>query len=223
MKHRAAGARVLRQRAHWSVSFITTGRAQSLSSSEGWSPNFSAPGPERRTVVKFELLADLDDAPAGTTVLFDSCEQLGAVNLRGTGFATRDVEVRELTARVGEDERTVEVNVTGLAGFLMAKCAAAHSRRAPKDWYDIAFVLAHNEAGGPQQAAEAVIACIGGERATLRSAMDDLLANFAEPDAQGPRAYVEQMRVDHPELDNTVLRADAVVSVRTFHTVLCSS
>lgn len=53
--------------------------------------------------------------------------------------------------------------------------------------------------------------------------MDDLLANFAEPDAQGPRAYVEQMRVDHPELDNTVLRADAVVSVRTFHTVLFSS
>ncbi len=184
---------------------------------------WSAPGPERRTVVKFELLADLDDAPAETTVLFDGCEQLGAVNLRGTGFATRDVEVRELTARVGEDERTVEVNVTGLAGFLMAKCAAARSRRAPKDWYDIAFVLAHNEVGGPQQAAEAVIACFGGERATLRPAMDDLLANFAEPDAQGPRAYAEQMRVDHPELDSTVLRADAVVSVRTFHTVLFSS
>ena len=89
--------------------------------------------------------------------------------------------------------------------------------------YDIAFVLAHNEAGGPQQAAEAVIACFGGERATLRSAMDDLLANFAEPNAQGPCAYAEQMRVDHPEMDNTVLRADAVVSVRTFHTVLYSS
>jgi hypothetical protein len=255
------------------VSFITTGRARSLSSSEGWSPNFlcagsefqhagttdidvqvnleiacgsvnterleralrkaefepetnhwrwSAPGPERRTVVKFELLADLDDAPAETTVLFDGCEKLEAVNLRGTGFATRDVEVRELSARVGEDERTVEVNVTGLAGFLMAKCAAARSRRARKDWYDIAFVLAHNEAGGPRRAAEAVIACFGDERATLRSAMDDLLANFAEPNAQGPRAYAEQMRVDHPELDNTVLRADAVVSVRTFHAVLFS-
>ncbi len=52
--------------------------------------------------------------------------------------------------------------------------------------------------------------------------MDDLLANFAEPNAQGPRAYAEQMRVDHPELDNIVLRADAVVSVRTFHAVLFS-
>ncbi len=184
---------------------------------------WSAPGPERRTVVKFELLADLDDAPAETTVLFDGCEQLGAANLRGTGFATRDVEVRELTARVGEDERTVEVNVTGLAGFLMAKCAAARSRRAPKDWYDIAFVLTHNEAGGPRQAAEAVVARFGGERAALRSAMDDLLANFSEPDAQGSRAYAEQMHVDHPELDSTILRADAVISVRAFYSKMFPS
>ncbi|MEO0996250.1 MAG: nucleotidyl transferase AbiEii/AbiGii toxin family protein [Pseudomonadota bacterium] len=184
---------------------------------------WSAPGPERRTVVKFELLADLDDAPAETTVLFDGCEQLGAANLRGTGFATRDVDVRKITARVGGDERTVEVNVTGLAGFLAAKCAAARSRRAPKDWYDIAFVITHNDAGGPQQAAEAVIACFGDERAILRSAMDDLLANFAEPNVQGPLAYAEQMRIDHPELDNIVLRADAVVSVHTFHAVLFSS
>jgi|GEM_PF-5179063 len=63
----------------------------------------------------------------------------------------------------------------------------------------------------------------GRERATLRSAMDDLLANFAEPNAQGTRATAEQMGVDHPEMDNTVLRADAVVGVRTFHTVLFSS
>lgn len=184
---------------------------------------WSAPGPERRTVVKFELLADLDDVPAEATVLFDGCERLGAANLRGTAFATRNVEVRELTARVGEDERTVQVNVTGLAGFLMAKCAAANSRRAPKDWYDIAFVLMHNNAGGPHQAAEAVVACFGDERKALRSAMDDLLANFAEPNAQGPRAYAGQMRVDHPELDNATLRADAVVSVRAFHSGLFPS
>ena len=184
---------------------------------------WSAPGPERRTVVKFELLADLDYVPAEATVRFDGCEQLGAANLRGTAFATRNVEVRELTARVGEEERTVQVNVTGLAGFLMAKCAAANSRRAPKDWYDIAFVLMHNNAGGPQQAAEAVIACFGDEQKALRSAMDDLLANFAEPNAQGPRAYADQMRVDHPELDSATLRADAVVSVRAFHSGLFPS
>jgi len=47
-----------------------------------------------RSVVKFELLADLDDVPAEHTVNFDKCKQLGAVNLRGTGFATRNFEVK---------------------------------------------------------------------------------------------------------------------------------
>jgi len=35
----------------------------------------------------------------------------------------------------------VEVSVAGIAGVLLAKTAAAYSRRKPKDWYDIAFVL----------------------------------------------------------------------------------
>jgi hypothetical protein len=37
--------------------------------------------------------------------------------------------------------RQAEINVTGLAGFLLAKMAAAHGRLKAKDWYDIAFVL----------------------------------------------------------------------------------
>ena len=39
-------------------------------------------------VVKFELLADLHDQPAEATISFDACENLGAVNLRGTGCGT---------------------------------------------------------------------------------------------------------------------------------------
>ena len=42
-------------------------------------------------VIKFELLADLDDQPAGATVVFEGSSQLGAVNLRRTGFAARDI------------------------------------------------------------------------------------------------------------------------------------
>lgn len=49
-----------------------------------------------RTVVKFELLSDLEDTPAGATVRFDGCEALGAANLRGSRFAARDREVRAL-------------------------------------------------------------------------------------------------------------------------------
>jgi len=38
-----------------------------------------------RAIVKFELLADLPDAAAASTIVFESCENLGAVNLRGPG------------------------------------------------------------------------------------------------------------------------------------------
>jgi hypothetical protein len=173
-------------------------------------------GSESRAVVKFELLADLASAAAETTIRFEECDRLGAANLRGTGYATRDVEVRTLSARIGGDQRTVEVNVTGLAGFLLAKCAAARSRRQAKDWYDIAFVLQHNDIGGPQAAAKAVREKFGAETRAFRTGLDDLLANFADRDAQGPRAYAGQMLIDHPELERTTLLADAVVSVQAF-------
>jgi len=39
--------------------------------------------------VKFELLADLSDHAAGSTIRFDGCTQLGAVNLRGTRTSKR--------------------------------------------------------------------------------------------------------------------------------------
>ena len=75
---------------------------------EGGRPwRWSTGGNSAAAVVKFELLADL----------------------RGTGFAARDVEVRELHARIDGVARAAEVNVSGLAGFLLAKAAAAFSRR----------------------------------------------------------------------------------------------
>jgi len=171
-----------------------------------------------KTVVKFELLADLDDQPNQAEITFEACEHLGAVNLRGTGFAARDVEVHTLTAKVGDDLRTVEVNVTGLAGFLLAKAAAAHSRRKPKDWYDIAFVLLHNDDGGPTEAADAVLTSFATDLVgPVRTALDDLAANFNSPGDQGPDAYASQMHLDHPELSPATLAADAVLAVSEFH------
>ena len=163
------------------------------------------------------MLADLRDQPSEATVTFEACESLGTVNLRGSGFASRDVEVRELSARVGGAVDTVEVNVSGLAGFLLAKTVAAFSRRKAKDWYDIAFVLLHNDAGTPAAAAALVRERFMDEMSAVRTALDDLRANFEHPDAQGPRAYVRQMRTDHPDLDPAVLAADAVLAVGEFH------
>jgi hypothetical protein len=175
-----------------------------------------AAGPAPRVVVKFELLADQDDLPSEATVTFDGCDDLGAVNLRGTGYASRDVEVRQLRARIGGVDHTAELNVTGLAGFLLAKAAAAWSRRKTKDWYDIAYVLLHNDAGGPDAAADAVVDRFGPEVAGFRTSLMDLRANFSTPDAQGPTAYADQLTADHPEVDRTTATADAVIAIERF-------
>ncbi len=171
-----------------------------------------------QAVVKFELLADLDDEPNEAIVRFNACDNLGALNLRSTAFASRDPVVHQLTAADHGHPVGVEVNVSGLAGFLLAKAAAARSRRAPKDWYDLAFVLLHNDAGGPTAAADAV----GARFATdlvgpVRTALDDLLANFTNPTDQGPSSYRAQMVSDHPGLDGATLAADAVLAVASFH------
>ena len=93
-----------------------------------------AEGSTNRTIVKFELLADLDTARVESTIRFDECESLGAVNLRGSGFAARDAVPQRLTARINGQLLDVEVMVSDLAGFLLAKCAAALARRKRKDW-----------------------------------------------------------------------------------------
>lgn len=183
-----------------------------------------ADGAPARAVVKFELLADVDTAPAGATLSFDECDDLGAVNLRGTGFAARDVMIQELRPRIDGVEPVVEINVTGLAGYLLAKTAAAYSRRKRKDWYDLAFVLLHNDDGGPAAAADQVRARFGQDLVgSIRTALDDLAANFATPDAQGPRAYASQLLLDHPDLDEATTLADAVVAVGEFHSAVLHS
>ncbi len=183
-----------------------------------WS--WRAEGPIVPTVVKFELLADLSSTRSGATIAFDECDNLGAINLRGTRFASRDAEARHLSARIGGVTHRVEVNVAGVAGFLLAKAAAAFSRRKPKDWYDIAFVLLHNDAGGASVAATLVLDRFGDEIDAIKTAFDDLWANFAVIGAQGPRAYAEQMRIEHPEIDPTTLAADAVLAMEEFHQCL---
>ena len=168
------------------------------------------------TVVKFELLADLHDQQTGAKVLFDACENLGAVNLHGTGFASRDIQVHNLSAGIGGVTHNTQVNVAGLAGFLLAKVAAAYSRRAPKDWYDIAFVLLHNDAGGSTAAATLVRERFNNDLRSMHTALDDLQANFEAPAAQGAQSYVRQMLSDHPALDPPNLAADATLAVRQF-------
>lgn len=181
---------------------------------------WKADGTEAIAVIKFELLADLDDQRAGSTIVFDGCEALGAANLRGTGFAVRDIEVRQLRARVGGVEQTAEINVTGIAGFLLAKCAAAHSRRKPKDWYDIAYVLLHNDIGGPAAAAEAVLDKFEQDLRAVMTSLDDLRDNFSDVDAQGTQAYADEMERNHEHLDRRDLLSEGLSAVHDFHRLI---
>jgi hypothetical protein len=173
----------------------------------------SAPG----VVVKMEFLADLDSAVNEATVHFDGCESLGAVNLRGTGFAARDWELRLLTAEVNEASRTVELRVATLPAYLLAKTHAAYGRGLEKDWYDVAYVVLHNDDGGPERAAARVRAVFAGDLVgQTATALGELATNFVDADAQGSAAYARTMHGLHPELDGDVLANDAVAAVASF-------
>jgi hypothetical protein len=120
-------------------------------------------------------------------------------------------------------EQTAEINVAGLAGFLLAKSAAAHSRRKPKDWYDIAFVLLNNDRGGPVAAGRAVVVRFGDQLVGgVRTALDDLAANFADADGQGPQAFIEQTLINHPDSDPRQLASDSVLAMRRFQRIVAA-
>jgi alkylhydroperoxidase family enzyme len=44
----------------------------------------------------------------------------------------------------------------------------------------------------------------------------DLQSNFADSSAQGTMAYVDQITLDHPELDADIAAADAQLAVAAF-------
>jgi len=177
-----------------------------------WTDNFVT-----RAVVKIEFLADLDTEPSQATVTFKNCEALGAMNLRGTGFAARDWEIRHFLAETPGGVVTADVRVATLPAFLLAKAHAAYGRSAEKDWYDIAYVLLHNDQGGPAQAADRVLAVFGDDLVgATATALDELQANFSDAIAQGSSAYARQMNANYPETDVDVLAQDAVAAVEGF-------
>lgn len=93
-----------------------------------------------------------------------------------------------------------------------------HAGTTDIDWYDIAFVLIHNDLGGAATAATRVIEVFGDELGgVIQTQVDELHANFAAPAAQGPQAYAIGMLSDHRDLDRRTLSADAIAAVDEFH------
>jgi hypothetical protein len=135
--------------------------------------------------VKVEFLCDDDSLSDQHAVLLPGCARLTALNLRGTGYVARDFHLREIT--VGD--RTVTVCFAGLEGYLLAKAHAARQRGLEKDYYDFAYVLLHNQVGGPGQAAPQLLSGVfASEVPTLRTLWleIDARASTARP-ASAPR------------------------------------
>ena len=88
---------------------------------------------------------------------------------------------------------------------------------------DIAFVLLHNDAGGPAAAARVVASRFDAHLHSVWSAVEDLSANFADVQSQGAEAYASQVTLDNPDVPVRVAQADAVTAVAEFGDLLDES
>lgn len=168
--------------------------------------------------VKIEFLCDLGDRAAEEEVPCSGCDVLKAMNLRGTRFVGLDWNWRDLTASSPSRETlTVRARFAGLEGYLLSKCFAARHRGLAKDYYDLAYVLIHNQLGGPREAAELL------REGKFKDQLADLDSLFAEIDARfsnsstyAAESYASQMLIVAPELEESVLRTNASIAVGEF-------
>jgi hypothetical protein len=164
-------------------------------------------------LVKIEFLCDLDDQPAEAIVTPTGCTELRAVNLRGTG----SVEVDNCEMTFDGPDGKVRVRFAALAGYLLSKIAAARTRGAVKDYYDLAYVLLHNHAGGPTAAAHVVNASpLQPTLTSMRSTFLELRERFRSDRAQGSQAYAQEALKVTPEANRPLLAADAAAAINEF-------
>ncbi len=165
-------------------------------------------------LVRIEFLCDLDDQPAEAIVTPAGCSELRALNLRGTGFAEVDHRELILQTPTGQD---VRARIAGLAGYLLSKATTARQRGADKDYYDLVYVLLHNQSGGPAGAAQVINESSLRERlGALRSTFLELRERYRDDRALGARAYAAESMKVTPEEDEGLLAADAAAAVAEF-------
>lgn len=185
---------------------------------EGWRWQ----GPVNGAAVKLEFLCDLPEYRETEIIRPTGCLRLAAANLRGTGYVARDSSPHELMGRLPDGTHvTVHANFAGISGYLLSKCVALRTRAAAKDYYDLVYVLAHNHAGGPEQAAELLRDGNWDDAlAQLRSTFVEVRARYARTTDSGPAGYAEQAVEVEPDAETSLLRADAVDVVQRFFTAL---
>jgi len=164
------------------------------------------------TPVKLELLCEVLDV-GSQEVSLPGCRDVSALNMAGPGAALRQTVVRTLH----DDGDAVRVPFAGLGGYLLAKAAALHHRQLAKDFYDFAYVLIHNDAGGPDAAAERVVDALDpmtGSRdlGVLRAATQQYLV----AESRAATVYATQRQADGDPTSHDVLVQDAVGAALQF-------
>lgn len=175
-------------------------------------------GPTNGMPVKLEFLCDLPNHREKEIIRPNGCQALSAANLRGTGYVARDFVWQELSGELA-DGTTVAVRVrfASLESYLLSKCVAVRTRAATKDYYDLVYVLQHNRAGGPEQAAGLLLS--GGfveDLKRLQTTFVEVRERYVKTTDSGPIGYAEQALEAQPEADAAELRADAVDVVQRF-------
>ncbi len=172
--------------------------------------------------VKLEFLCDLPEYREGEVVRPRGCRVLSAQNLRGTGHVARGFSWEQVSGVLPDGGKvTVRVRFAGLEGYLLSKCVAVRNRAATKDYYDLVYVMQHNRAGGPEEAAYRLL---NGEFArdldSLRTTFIEVRGRYVKTTDSGPTGYAEQAKEVDPSADAATLRADAVDVVQRFFTAL---
>ncbi|UZN03036.1 hypothetical protein [Cellulomonas sp. S1-8] len=166
--------------------------------------------------VRVDLLTDALDH-RGQQLALPGCDRTTVMNVAGPGPALRDPVLRRLPVAPSDadvrDTPFVDVPFANLGGYLLAKSAAVLGRTADRDPYDLAFVVAHNSAGGPQAAARAAHAALPPRRDREFSAgFRAALARLTDPLGAAARTYAEQRVLDGDGLPVDVLAADAAAA-----------
>lgn len=172
--------------------------------------------------VKIEFLCDLAEVQEELAVLPTGCEELRALNKRGTRFVSMDYEVTELTSRLNSaGEHTQSIRIAGLGGYVMAKGFAVRFRSEPKDHYDFIYVLLHNREGGPTGAARRILGgVLADEIGPSRSTLMQVRERFRKVTDVGAVDFATQSLQVEPDADERALRADAAAAADEFFRAL---
>ena len=169
------------------------------------------------------------DRPAGRIWRPKSAENpIGKHNLGGTlsalsldagAILTDDVEVvrREVALPNGKGRVPIELRVTGLVAFVVAKTQALLKRDKAKDAYDIVWLI-ESWPDGPDGAAKAFAARPTFSAPEVSTALDDLRATFADIEAVGSRSYARFLAA-HPG-EEAALERRAAGAIQEFLTTI---